>query len=177
MLLIIWLIIHSNKQWVNWLDWHHWMSRVQTQPSKGGRFYSISNRKSINRIYWTPCKMSGLEFRNSDLCNWCDALRGTLLHKLYSFPMIDFPWSQRISFINTLISSTLIQQPMLCLLGIVPKGRCLNIHQISWCRNALISRCRILLRHWKTKEEILVREWFNYIAKISSYERLCYRLR
>ena len=132
--------------------------------------------KILNRTYWTPCKMARLRLRNSDLCWRCDAMCGTLVHMLYSCPRIDLLWSKIISFINIVMCSTLVQQPLLCLLGALPKGSGLNVHQIAWCRTALITGCRIVLRHWKTKGDISVKEWFDEMAKIASYEKLCYRM-
>lgn len=136
----------------------------------------LISHKIINRTYWTPCKMARLGLRNSELCWRCDAFSGTLLHMLYSCPMIDLLWSKIMFFINTVMSSALVQQPLFCLLGMPPKGSGKNIYQIAWCRTALTTGCKIVLPHWKTKGEILVKEWFDEMAKISSYERLCYRL-
>lgn len=90
--------------------------------------------------------------------------------------MIGSPWAGNISFINTVMTSTLVQEPMLCLLGVLLKGNGLHANQISWCRAALLTRCRIVLRHWKTKGEISLKEWLGEMAKMSSYERLSYKL-
>ena len=56
--------------------------------------------------------MAGLGLGDSDQCWRCDDSCCTLLYMLYSCLVIDFLWSKMISFINTLMSSTLIQQPM-----------------------------------------------------------------
>ncbi len=132
--------------------------------------------KIINRIYWPPSKMARLGLRNSDLCWRCDASRGTFIHMMYSCPMIDLVWSEIISFINTVMCSALAQHPLLCLLGVIPEGSGLSVHQIVWCRTALITGCRIVLRNWKTRGSVSMKERFDEMAKISSYEKLCYRL-
>ena len=68
------------------------------------------------------------------------------------------------------MSSTLIHQLLLCLLGVMPKGSGQNHYQITRFHGAaLIIRSRIVFWHRKTKGYILV-------AKMFSYERLCYRL-
>ena len=136
----------------------------------------LINYKIINRTYWTPSKMARLGLRGSDLCWRCDTTCGTLLHMLYSCPMIDILWSKIITFINTVMASSLAQGPMLCILGMVPKESGLNAHQTSWCRIALITGCRIVLRHCKTRGDISFKEWMDKIAKISFYERLCYKM-
>ena len=126
--------------------------------------------KILNRTYWTPYKMARLGLRNSDLCWRCDASWSTFVHMLYSCPRIDLLWSKISSFIKTVMSSTLVQQLLLCLLGVLPKGSGPTVHQIVWCRTALTTRCRIVLRHWKSKEAISAKEWFDEMVKIASYE-------
>lgn len=158
----------SGETWVQIIEsWFKVSREMQTR---------LISYKILNRTYWTPCKMARLGLRNSDLCWRCDASRGTFVHMLYSCPRIELLWSKIIYFINTVMSSTLVQHPLLCLLGVLPKGSGLTVDQIVWCRTALNTGCRIVLRHWKSKEVILVKEWFDEMAKIASYERLCYRL-
>ena len=106
----------------------------------------LINYKILNRTYWTPCKKARLGLGNSDLCWRCDASRGTFVHMLYSCPRIDLLWSKIISLINTVMSSTLVQQLLLCLFGVLLKGSGLTVHQIVWCKTALITYyCQLIL--------------------------------
>lgn len=160
--------IIPDETWGNIIkSWYKVSREMQTR---------LMRYKIMNRIYWTPSKMARLGLRDSDVCWRCNTECGTLLHMLYSCPMIDPLWSEIVSFINNLLTTALVRHPLLCLLGVVPQGNGLNSHQSSWCRIALITGCRIILRHWKTQVVVSMVEWFNEMSKIASYEKLCYRM-
>ena len=97
--------------------------------------------------------MAWLGLRDSDLCWRCDASCGTLLHMLYSHTMIDFQLvSDDLLYQYSDVLYTDTTTNALCLAVV------LNAHQISCCRTVFISRCWIVLQHWKTKGDISVRD-------------------
>ena len=88
----------SSETWVQIIEsWFKVLREMQT---------CLLSYKIVNRTYWT----ARLGLRNSDLCWRCDASRGTIVHMLYSCTRIDLLWSKIISFINIVMSSTLVQQ-------------------------------------------------------------------
>lgn len=132
--------------------------------------------KIINRGYWTPCKMARLKLRESDICWRCDEDRGTLLHMLYECKMTQNLWENMITFLGDVLGAELLQSPALCILGIITEGVGLSAQQTLWCRLALITGCRVVLRHWKTKGTIPFNEWMVEMTKIASYEQMIYKL-
>lgn len=132
--------------------------------------------KIIHRSYWTPCKMARLKLRESDICWRCDRSRGTLIHMLYECQMTWNLWENIITFLNKILRTELLQSPALCILGIITEGVDLSAQQTIWCRLALTTGCRIVLRHWKTKNIIPFNEWLGEMTKIANYEQLIFKL-
>lgn len=124
--------------------------------------------KVIHWLYWTPCKMKRLKLCETELCWRCDENRGTLLY-MYKCEKILNVWE------NVILchSSTKYLKFIL-----EPRTMCLEVsyQQTLWCRLALITGCRIALRHWKTQIIIQFNEWLREINKITSYGQLMFRL-
>lgn len=95
---------------------------------------------------------------------------------LYECEMTQNLWERIILFINKVLRTDLSQSPALCILGIITEGVELLSQQTQWCRVALITGCRIVLRHWKSKSVIPFNEWMGEMTKIASYEQLIFRL-
>ena len=64
----------------------------------------------------------------------------------------------------------------LCILGILTEGEDLSALQTLWCRLALSTGCRIVLRLRKTKSIILFSKWLTEMTKIANYEQLIFRV-
>ncbi len=79
-------------------------------------------------------------------------------------------WENVILFINKVLRTDLSQSPALCILGVIAKGLELSSQQTLWCRLALAMGCRIVLRHWKSKNVIPLNEWLGEMTKIANYE-------
>ena len=120
--------------------------------------------------------MARLKLRVSDLCWRCDSDKGTFKHMLYGCQMTRDLWNNIILFLNRVLGTKMIQNPALCILGIIPEGIGLTGHQVVWCRLALITGCRIVLRHWKAKNAIPFNEWCGEMTKIANYEQLIFKL-
>lgn len=89
---------------------------------------------------------------------------------------------------NNVFRIDLSQSPALCILGIIAEGVELSFQQTLWCRLALTTGCRIVLRHWKSKNVLPFNEWLGEMSKIEkaylwkygihtwiSYERVDWR--
>ena len=146
-------------------SWYKTSREVQTR---------LVTYRIIHRGYWTPCKMARLKLLDSDICWRCERHRGTLMHMLYECQMTTNLWEHIITFINKVLRADLIQNPALCILGIIPAGVDLSVQQTLWCRLALITGCRIVLRHWKSKHIIPFNEWCGEMTKMASYEQLIF---
>lgn len=148
-----------------------------------GSWYRISREmqtrliryKIIHRVYWTPCKMARLKLCESETCWRCERSRGTLLHMLYECELTQNFWGKITSCISKALRTEIIPSPALCILGLIPEGVELSSQQILWCRLALTTGCRIVLRHWKSKNEVPFNEWVGEMTKVASYEVLIAR--
>ena len=98
------------------------------------------------------------------------------LNTLYNCQMTKNLWNNIIFFLNRVLGTAMMQSPALCILGMIPEGVGLTGQQVSWCRLALITDCRIVLRNWKTKNVIPFNEWCGEITKIANYEQLIFKL-
>lgn len=158
----------SGEQWEEITrSWYKISREIQTR---------LITYKIIHRLYWTPCKMARLKLCDSELCWRCERSRGTLLHMLYECEKTQNLWENIILFINKVFGIDLSRSPALCILGIVTEGVELSLQQTLWCRLALTTGCRIVLRHWKTKNILQFNEWLEEMNKIASYEQLIFRL-
>ena len=70
----------------------------------------------------------------------------------------------------------LIKNPSLCLLGLIPDNIQISKRQKSWCRLAMITGCRITLRHWKSPTSSTFKEWIDVLSSMAGYERVTYRV-
>ena len=98
------------------------------------------------------------------------------LHMLYECQMTWNLWENVIMFLNNVFRSEFIQSPALCILGILTEGVDLSAQQTLWCRLALSTGCRIVLRHCKTKNIIPFSEWLTEMTKIANYEQLLFKV-
>ena len=64
--------------------------------------------------------------------------------------------------------------PALCVLGIIDVN--LSSQKRAWVKLALITGCRIILRHWKSKERINIKEWRDEMSRVASYEQLIHKI-
>lgn len=132
--------------------------------------------KILNRSYWTPSKLARLKLRNSDICWRCNRKVGTLVHMLYDCDKTNDMWNEIISFLNKMFGILLIKNPTLCLLGLLPDNVQMSKRLKSWCRLAMITGCRITLRHWKSPTFSTFKEWIEVLSSMASYERVTYRV-
>uniref|UniRef100_A0A3P8RLF1 Reverse transcriptase domain-containing protein n=1 Tax=Amphiprion percula TaxID=161767 RepID=A0A3P8RLF1_AMPPE len=149
-----------------------------------GSWYKISREmktrliiyKIIHRCYWTPCKMAKLKLRDSDLCWRCHRSKGTLLHMLYDCYLTQNLWKTIIGFVNKVLGTKFVQNPALCTLGIGVREEGLTVQQTLWCRLALSTGCRIVLRHWKTDNIVSFSEWMGEMTKIANFEQSIFKI-
>ena len=130
--------------------------------------------KILNRSYWTPSKMARLGLREDRNCWRCNKEIGTLLHMLYECEMVHGFWSTVIRHVNDIMETNFTMNPALCVLGILNVP--LSSQKNAWVTLALITGCRIVLRHWKSKERITIKEWKDEIARVASFEQLIHKI-
>ena len=130
--------------------------------------------KILNRSYWTPSKMARLGLREDRNCWRCNKEIGTLLHMLYECEMVHDFWSTVIRHVNDIMETNFTMNPALCVLGILNVP--LSSQKNAWVTLALITGCRIVLRHWKSKERITIKEWKDEIARVASFEQLIHKI-
>ncbi len=116
-----------------------------------------------------------MSFRYTE-CWRCKRSRGTLIHMLYKCHMSENLWENIIIFLNKVLSTELLQSPAFYILCIIPGEVGLSAQQILWCRLALLTGCRIVLRHRKTKNTIPFNERCGEMIKITKYEQLIFKL-
>lgn len=56
---------------------------------------------------------------------------------------------KNVHFVNTFCLS-LYKNPALFMLGIILEDMRMSQEQMLWCRLAMASECRVILRHWKS---------------------------
>jgi len=128
------------KKWKELIgSWYKTSREVQTR---------LITYKIIHRMYWTRCKMARLKLCESEMCWRCERSRGTLLH-MYECEMTHNLWEKIILLINKVLRTDLSQSPALCMLSIITEGVELSYQQTQWCRLALTTGCRVVLRHQK----------------------------
>lgn len=132
--------------------------------------------KVLNRRYWTPSKLARLKLRSSDVCWRCEKETGTLLHMLYECEKVRKMWDEIVVFLSEILNEKLNNSPAACLLGLLPKEIKLSKYQGMWYRMAMISGCRIALRHWKSPTDITFKEWMELMFRTASYDRVTYRV-
>ncbi len=120
--------------------------------------------------------MARLKLRDDDMCWSCHKKVGTMLHMLHNCDIIKDLWEKTVSFINELFNISLIKSPALCMLGIIPKE--LRMHGLNrqWCRMAMLTGCRIIVRQWKTTTPSSFEHWIEVMSNTATYEQVIFRL-
>ncbi len=85
-------------------------------------------------------------------------------------------WNEIIAFLNKMFGIQLIKHPTLCLLGLIPDNVGMTKREKSWCQLAMITGCRITLRHWKSPTLSTFKEWIEVLSSMASYEQVTYRI-
>ncbi len=140
--------------------WHTCVREIQSE---------LINYKIFNRCYWTPSRMARLKLRDDGLCWRFNTDIGTMVHMLYECDKVKELWEKIVQFVNNIFSLTLHKNPALCMLGILPEDACLSWQQRQWCRLAMVSGCRVILRHWKSVTPSSFDEWLELMSNIASY--------
>ena len=118
--------------------------------------------------------MARLGLREESSCWRCNKERGTLLHMLYECEMVHDFWSTVVRYINNIMETNFTVNPALCVLGIMNVK--LPSQKRAWVKLAIITGCRIVLRHWKSRQRINIKEWRDEIAKVASFEQLIHKI-
>uniref|UniRef100_A0A3Q1FEA2 Reverse transcriptase zinc-binding domain-containing protein n=1 Tax=Acanthochromis polyacanthus TaxID=80966 RepID=A0A3Q1FEA2_9TELE len=105
--------------------------------------------------------MARLKLCDTELCWRCEKYEGTLLHMLYECEMTQNLWRKIILFVNKVLEIDVYQSPALCILGLMTDEMGMSYQQTIWCEMALTIGCRIVLRHWKSKNVITFNEWLE----------------
>lgn len=73
--------------------------------------------KIIHRAYTTPYKLKKIDPNASELCwHGCGRL-GTLIHLLWSCPVVNHFWTEVINVLKMILNVHIPQCPALCILG------------------------------------------------------------
>ncbi len=78
-----------------------------------------------------------------------------------------------VQCVNNMFGLTLHRNPALCMLGILSENAC-KLRQ--WCRLALVSGWRVILRHWKSVTPSSFDEWLELMSGIAGYERVIFKV-
>lgn len=97
-------------------------------------------------------------------------------HMLYGCDMVRDFRDEIISFINELYCISPTNSPALGMLGIIPsKSKMCDLRK-SWCRLAMLTAYRIIVRQWKKTSPSSFKNWIELTTNIVSYERAISRL-
>lgn len=158
----------STESWEKMVaSWHRCSRETQSQ---------LVHYKVLNRSYWTPCKMAKLRLRDSDVCWRCGKESGTLVHLLYYCEKTIYMWDNIIDFLNGMLELSLSKTPSLCILGLLPENVKMSNRMKLWVQFALMTGCRINLRHWKSSASSTYNEWMETMYRMATYERITYRM-
>ena len=94
----------------------------------------------------------------------------------YECEMVYNFWVAVIQCINKVLKVEFREGPALCILGILPRKSGLSTQRCIWVKLALATANRVVLRHWKSKEKISLKEWRDELTKIASFEQLIYKI-
>lgn len=70
-----------------------------------------------------------------------------LIHMLYECDKVEEVWEKIVQFVNNTFSLSLYKNPAFCMLGIMVEEMCISRKQMLWCRLAMVSECRVILRN------------------------------
>uniref|UniRef100_H2ZY53 Reverse transcriptase zinc-binding domain-containing protein n=1 Tax=Latimeria chalumnae TaxID=7897 RepID=H2ZY53_LATCH len=133
--------------------------------------------KIVNRIYWTPAKLSAAKLASSDKCWRCGSEKGTLLHMIWGCVELKGFWALICQFLKDLVGLDVGNKPLACVLGVGVRDPKLSKWKAVFLKQALTTAKRIILRHWRQSEAPAYREWFLVMAETAAHERVILKLK
>uniref|UniRef100_A0A803K169 Reverse transcriptase domain-containing protein n=1 Tax=Xenopus tropicalis TaxID=8364 RepID=A0A803K169_XENTR len=124
----------------------------------------------IHRAYYTPAKLHKIYQESSPLCFRCQAETGTLLHTLWSCPMLTTYWASILNKLNAVIDSDITPSPKVCILGITSSLE-LNQDLKTLITKALFQARRQLTLNWKGQTAPSYDSWLSAMNEVCLQEK------
>lgn len=160
---------------------HTWESDLNTQFTdsawanilKNGKKLSKELRtrlvqfKILNRLYWTPHKMYRAKLTNSPNCWKCLQSEGTLIHMIWSCPLIQAFWSEIQRHIKRIVKHHIPFSEGLFVLGDLSLLHDFPSNEAEWIQTALMVGRKLITSQWKSHSVPPVTQWLNELGKLA----------
>lgn len=141
----------------------------------GNRFIQL---KIIHRWHQTPQQLYKWKLIPVDSCWRCDEGGASILHILWTCPMLKDWWNNIHKIIFEVLHKRFQISAKLAVLGSTIELQDLHFSsfEVRWIILALTTAKRILLRHWRKRYLPHHEEWSTTMAQLAAYERVTYSL-
>lgn len=159
----------------NFFDEDEWDSLVKPmlKPMRDARSKLIQF-KILNQLNWTPVKLHRAGISNSKACWRCKLNPGDMEHMFLTCPFLTTYWYKVMEKINKYLN--LVLTPALCLLNSLDRDVTIEQKKALWLKAALTTSKRVILRHWRGKNNTTYTEWYAALSETALYERMIHKI-
>lgn len=139
-----------------------------TRCSRCSRIQEL-NYKILTKWYHTPSRLHKMFPKTTRMCWRCKEEEGTLLHILWSCPMIVPYWNLVLHICSHIANGRNLNNPLYSLLFHMSQDDRLNFNN-SALPHLLNSAKLLIPRYWKSTQVLSVKEWLMKVEEIQQFE-------
>ena len=156
------------------VDWEFLLERAQRV------LVSTKHRQMqfniFHRTYFTPLRLHKIDNSISPMCQRCKATEGSLLHMLWSCPVLSDYWRFIMSTVSDIVESDIPHDPRIWLLGDVDMMNT-TFNKDYFVLLASTAAKKIILVNWKSENSPSQKHWLNELASYCTPEKILYNVR